>query len=104
MTASAHRPESAPEDLSAFDLLAGPAERVLVFAHTSPFRPGPRWAKSLVVPLRRPTADTAKIIQAATMGLELIFEPGYNLAKAGVMLLDLCDSSILQGVSSFSVQ
>lgn len=38
MTASAHRPESAPEDLSAFDLLAGPAERVLVFAHGQPVR------------------------------------------------------------------
>lgn len=73
------------------------ASRVLVFAHTSPFRPGPRWAKSLVVPLHRPTADTARIIEAATMGLRLIFEPGYDLAKAGVMLLELCDSSILQG-------
>ena len=73
------------------------AGRVLVFAHTSPFRPGPRWAKSLVVPLRRPTADTARIIEAATLGLRMIYEPGYDLAKAGVMLLELCDSSILQG-------
>ncbi len=70
---------------------------VRVFAHTSPFRPGPRWAKSLVVPLRRPTADTGRITEAAMLGLELIFEPGYDLAKAGVMLLDLCDGSILQG-------
>ena len=84
----------AAEKLRRQESLAG---RVLVFTHTSPFRPGPRWAKSLVVPLRRPTADTAKIIEAATMGLELIYEPGYNLAKAGVMLLELCDRSILQG-------
>ena len=73
------------------------AARVLVFAHTSPFRPGPRWGKSLVVPLRRPTADTARITQAAVAGLKLIYEPGYDLAKAGVMLLELCASSTLQG-------
>ncbi|MBS0407323.1 MAG: Y-family DNA polymerase [Proteobacteria bacterium] len=70
---------------------------VQVFAHTSPFRPGPRWAKSLVVPLRRPTGDTARLTQAAVMGLKLIYEPGYDLAKAGVMLLDLCDGRIQQG-------
>ena len=62
---------------------------VHVFAHTSPFRPGPRWARSLSVPLRRPTADTAEITEAAVMGLRLMFEPGYMLAKAGVMLCDL---------------
>lgn len=73
------------------------AARVLVFAHTSPFRPGPSWAKSLVVPLRRPTADTGRIVEAAVLGLRLIYEPGYDLAKAGVMLLELCDSSVLQG-------
>ena len=73
------------------------AARVLVFAHTSPFRPGPRWAKSLVVPLRRPTADTARITEAAILGMRLIYEPGYDLAKAGVMLMDLCDAGTLQG-------
>jgi DNA polymerase V len=68
-----------------------------MFAHTSPFRPGPRWAKSLVVPLRRPTADTARITEAAILGMRLIYEPGYDLAKAGVMLMDLCDAGTLQG-------
>lgn len=73
------------------------AAMVLVFAHTSPFRPGPRFARSLTVPLRRPTSDTAAITQAAVLGLECLFEPGYDLAKAGVMLLELSDGSILQG-------
>lgn len=91
----------AAEKLRRQQSLAG---RVLVFAHTSPFRPGPRWAKSLVVPLRRPTDDTAKIVEAATMGLQLIYEPGYDLAKAGVMLLELCDSSILQGELDLEVE
>ncbi|BEP50501.1 Y-family DNA polymerase [Variovorax sp. V116] len=73
------------------------AAMVLVFAHTSPFRPGRRFARSLTVPLRRPTSDTAAITQAAVLGLECLFEPGYDLAKAGVMLLELSDGSILQG-------
>jgi DNA polymerase V len=72
------------------------AGRVLVFAHTSPFRPGPRWAKSLAIPLRRPTADTAEITQVAVIGLRMLYQPGYDLAKAGVMLLELCDGSTLQ--------
>ena len=65
------------------------AGQVLVFAHTSPFRPGPRFARSRVVPLRRPTADTGLLVAAALAGLQCIYEPGFAIAKAGVMLLDL---------------
>lgn len=67
----------------------GLASQVLVFAHTSPFRDGPRYSKSIVVPLRRPTADTSQVVNAAVAGLRQIYKPGYQLAKAGVMLLDL---------------
>ena len=69
------------------------AGQVLVFAHTSPFRPGPRFARSRVVPLRRPTADTGLLVAAALAALKSIYEPGFAIAKAGVMLLDLqsCD-------------
>lgn len=84
----------AAEKLRRQDSVAG---RVLVFAHASPFRPGPRWSQSLVVPLRRPTADTRLITQAAVMGIELIYQPDYDLAKAGVMLLDLSGADVLQG-------
>ena len=65
------------------------AGQVLVFAHTSPFRPGPRFARSRVVPLRRPTADTGLLVAAALAALRSIYEPGFAIAKAGVMLLDL---------------
>lgn len=75
----------------------GLASQLLVFAHTSPFRPGPRFNKSVVVPLRRPTADTGKLVYAAAMGMRRMYEPGYRMAKAGVMLLDLVPSSMLQG-------
>lgn len=65
------------------------ATEVMVFAHTSPHRPGPRFSRSTVVPLRRPTADTALLVQAAAAGMRQIYQTGYQLIKAGVMLLDL---------------
>ena len=73
------------------------ASELLVFAHTSPFRPGPRFARSVVVPLRRPTSDTALLVQAAVAGIRSIYKPGHELVKAGVMLLDLVSSSVHQG-------
>ena len=73
------------------------ASELLVFAHTSPFRPGPRFARSVVVPLRRPTLDTARLVQAAVAGIRSIYQPGHDLIKAGVMLLDLVCRSVHQG-------
>ena len=73
------------------------ASQLLVFCHTSPFRPGPRFNRSIVVPLRRPTADTGKLVWAASMGMRRMYEPGYKMAKAGVMLLDLVPGNVLQG-------
>ena len=67
-----------------------------VFAHTSPHRPGPRFSRGIVVPLRKPTADTRLIAQAAVMGLRRIYEPGFDLIKAGVILLDLVDGDTEQ--------
>jgi len=78
-------------------LQASVASEVLVFAHTSPHRPGPRFSQSAVVPLRRPTADTACLVQAAVLGLRSIYKPGFQLIKAGVMLLDLVPGSLYQG-------
>jgi DNA polymerase V len=73
------------------------ASELLVFAHTSPFRSGPRFARSVVVPLRRPTSDTALLVQAAVAGVRSIYKPGHELVKAGVMLLDLISSRVHQG-------
>ena len=73
------------------------ASQILVFSHTSPHRPGPRFHRSVVVPLRRPTADTALLVQSAVVGLRQIYEPGYQLIKAGVMLLDLVPVNVNQG-------
>ena len=78
-------------------LQASVASEVLVFIHTSPHRPGPRFSKSAVVPLRRSTADTAALVQAAVVELRSIYQPGFDFIKAGVMLLDLVPGSLYQG-------
>ena len=73
------------------------AGQVYVFAHPSPFRPPRRFSRGVVVPLRRPTADSQLLVAAACDGMRRIFEPGFQLSKAGVMLLDLGSSSAHQG-------
>ena len=65
------------------------ASMVLVFIRTSPFRKDAQYSRSISVPLRRPSADTGAIVNAALHGLKTIYRPGFKLAKAGVMLLDL---------------
>jgi DNA polymerase V len=79
----------------------GLAGQVLVFAHTSPFRPGPRFSQSTVIPMRRPTADTRLLVRAAVAGITRIYRPGFQLSKAGVMLLDLLPNTVIQGELDF---
>jgi len=71
--------------------------QVLVFIRTSPFRRDPQYSRSMTVPLRRPTSDTAVILEAALAGLRAIYQAGYNYAKAGVMLMDLQSDQVQQG-------
>jgi len=73
------------------------ASEVMVFIRTSPFRKDPQYSRSIVVPLRRPTADTGAIVQATVLGLRAIYCQGFKYAKAGVMLLDLQPDSVVQG-------
>src|SRR5690606_1595693 len=77
------------------------AGQVLVFIRTSPFRQAPQYSRTSVTPLIRPTADTMHITLAAIQGLKSIFAPGYQIAKAGVMLLDLQPQSVSQGELDF---
>jgi DNA polymerase V len=72
------------------------ANQILVFIRTSPFRPEAQYSRSVVVPLRRPTSDTGSLVESALLGLRAIYRPGFKLAKAGVMLLDLQDSNYEQ--------
>jgi len=69
---------------------------VLVFIHTSPYRKGPQYARSITVPLLRATSDTVPVVNAALAGLRRIYRPGYAFIKAGVMLLDLHSAKLRQ--------
>ena len=80
---------------------SGLVGQILVFAHPSPFRPGPGSSRSTVIPLRRPTADTRLLVRAAVMGITQIYQPGFQLSKAGVMLLDLIPNTMSQGELDF---
>jgi DNA polymerase V len=80
------------------------ASEVLVFVRTSPFRKGPQYNRSIVVPLVRPTANTSELTRAAVRGLQRIYKPGFDLAKAGVMLLDLIPDTQVQSELIFEEQ
>ena len=73
------------------------ANQVMCFIRTSPFRKDPQYSRSVCMPLRRPTSDTSALVSAALIGLKAIFRPGFNYAKAGVMLMDLQANSECQG-------
>ena len=75
--------------------------QVMVFIRTSPFRKDPQYSRSIVVPLLRPTADSALIVAAALAGLRVIYRSGYKLAKAGVMLVDLKPDTLEQNELNF---
>ena len=66
-------------------------------AKTAERKPGTQYSRSTTVPLRRPSADTALIVNAALAGLGAIYKHGFKYAKAGVMLLDLQSDSVQQG-------
>lgn len=65
------------------------AGQVLVFIRTSPFCQDLQYSRSITVPLRRPSADTGVLVNAALSGLARIFKADIIYAKAGVMLLSL---------------
>lgn len=65
------------------------AGAIQVFIRTSPFRESDRQhSPSTVVPLRV-TADSGRLVAAACDAARAMFRPGFNYAKAGVMLMDL---------------
>jgi DNA polymerase V len=73
------------------------AAQILVFIHTSPHRRGePQYSRAVTVPLHRSTADTALLLEAVLYGLRAIYREGFNFAKAGVHLLELCPANLNQ--------
>jgi DNA polymerase V len=73
------------------------AHQLICFVRTNPFRKDPQYSGSISVPLRRPTSDTGALVSAAVAGMRAIYRPGFNYAKAGVMLVDLQPDTVSQG-------
>lgn len=68
-----------------------------VFVRTNPFKEGePQYHRSMVIPLTRPTDDTARIVSAALAGLRAIYKSGFRYKKSGVLLMGLLPKSSVQ--------
>jgi len=65
---------------------------VQVYIQTNRFKESDRqYNEGLLVPLSDPTDDTLLLASAAILGLGLIFKPGYQYKKAGIMLTLISD-------------
>lgn len=84
----------AAEKLRHQDSYAG---SIHVFIQTSPFREkDPQYSNGMTVPLPSPTNNTAKLVSVAVWALKKIYQPGYNYAKAGIMLSELVPAAGIQ--------
>jgi DNA polymerase V len=73
------------------------AKRLHVFIRTNPFRgKDSQYFASRDIELPVATNSSSELIKYAMKGLELIFEPGYNYQKAGVIVLDLIPETQIQ--------
>lgn len=72
------------------------AEAMVVFARTSPFKPG-YFRQSATVQFPIATNYTPAIVEAARNAMERIYEPGREFQKAGVLMVGLCPETIIQG-------
>ena len=74
------------------------AGAVHVFFSTSPYRKNDRQhSPSVTLPLVRPSTDTRMVVATAVRAVHAMYRPGFNYAKAGVMLLGLRPQGQQQG-------
>lgn len=73
------------------------AGAIYVYIRTSPFKEqDQQYSNGMTVPLPSPTDYTPKLVSVALWALKQLYRPGYNYAKAGIMLSDLVQSSAIQ--------
>ena len=73
------------------------ASSLCVFVRTNPFKENEdQYEKGIIVPLSRPTDDTAKLVRAALAGLKAIYRPNYRYKKSGVLLMELQGKETVQ--------
>jgi DNA polymerase V len=83
----------AAEKLRAQKSLAG---MVQVYIRTNPHKDAPQYQRGLTIPLPEATDDTLRLTRVALWGLKRIYRPGFAYQKAGVVLLNLAEASVVQ--------
>jgi len=74
------------------------AGSILVFIDTNPFREDlAQYSRHIVIRLPVATNSTQELINYALDGLKTIYRPKYFYKKAGVMMMDICSESAIQG-------
>ncbi|MDP2153886.1 MAG: Y-family DNA polymerase [Methylotenera sp.] len=74
------------------------AGSVHVFLRTSEFKPDqPYYSNAVTIPLPTPTDDSRRLLIVALWALKKIYRPGFNYAKAGIMLGEIVP---LEGVQT----
>lgn len=70
---------------------------VYVYIRTSPFRQGEQFYRGqLTSILRSPTNDSRQLLKAALTALDHIYKPGFQYAKAGIVLSEISASTVQQ--------
>lgn len=78
---------------------ASVAGAVGVWLETNRFRPQDRqYSSTASLRLTEPTDDTLRLIAVAHALVRHIYKPGYRYAKAGVMLMDIGEKEVEQGM------
>jgi len=73
------------------------AGSIYVYIRTSPFKEHDRqYSNGMTIPLPSPTDNTTKLVSVALWALKQLYRPGYNYAKAGIMLGDLVPATAIQ--------
>ena len=74
------------------------AKSVLVFIDTNPFRNDlAQYSRHIVITLPVASNSTQEILHYVHDGLKKIYRPNYLYKKAGVMLMDICSETVVQG-------
>jgi DNA polymerase V len=80
------------------------ARKVHVFVKTNPFRrTDKQYEQSITLELQVASNLTTELMKYSMRGLDMIFQPGYNYQKAGVIVLDLIPDKQVQ-LGLFDIQ
>lgn len=70
---------------------------VHVYIRTSPFKlDEPHYSNGMTIPMPSPTDDSRQLVKISLWALKRIYRPGFNYAKAGVMLSEIVPKAGIQ--------